>query len=390
MDTLLLCSETLQQDILRHVFQFIDISKDIPTLMAISQTCHIFRVLSSTERDTHLTRIIAGKKATRAKEKQIARYNFFDKATALVGVGSAIVYPASVGTCFAVGLIYLSIIAPLLFDGVIVPTVYNYWLVSIPLWFLLVLPILFSALHFLLVEILRHMAPRCVAIDDTSIFYEHDILNMYPISLGLVTWIPMIFICVYARILVGKTNTSFRVSFVPLHIVTAMFILLPLPVLLYYSRRKRQRQFTSWITYFASAFVNTFVSLQLGLISGKLDQAIETYWLVIFIPTFVLLLILMSSLFVYLAILAPIMSCKYKWHDHWYSTPHVLIGTAVAVLPFLLSVLMLTLRMDLFLTVPYAYCFIPLYVGPGLIPVIGVLVLGIICLNICIRCDCGE
>lgn len=390
METLLQCSETLQHDILRQVLQFVDLEKDTQTLLALSQTCHVFRVLASTPRDAHFRRIISGRRAMQAKEKQIARYNFFDKATPVVGVGSAIIYPTTVGTCFITAFIYVSIIGPLLLDGVITPTVYNYWLISIPLWFLLVVPLLLFVCHFIFVEMLRCVAPHCGAVDDTSIFYEHDILNMYPISLGTVIWIPMIFICVYTRVLLGTGTGTYRISFIPLHIVAAMFIVLPVIVLLYYSRRKRQRQFTSWIVYFASAFINTFVSLQVGLISGKLDQAVETYWSVIFIPTFVLLFIVMSSLFVYLAVFAPVLSCRYKWHDHWYSAPHFLIGTAIAVLPFILSLLLLTLRMDLVITAPYVFCFIPLYVGPALIPVIVLSVLGIVCLNITVRCDCGE
>jgi hypothetical protein len=384
------CSETFQQDILSQVFHYLDLDKDIKTLLSLGQTCKIFRTLCSAQRETHLRRVIAVKKASMIKERQIARYNFFDKASALVGIGSAIVYPTTIIVSFLIGLIYLSILAPLTLDGAIDTTPNNLWLISTPLWFLFVLPILLFIFHFILVEILRQIAPRCTAVDETSIFFEHDILNMFPISMGTVIWIPMIFLCSNLRMLIGITPQSFRVSFIPLHIIAFLYVIVPIPVMLYYGRKKRRRQFTSFVVYCASSFINIFVSLQTGLISGKLDQAIDTYWMVILIPTIVLLLILMSSLFIYLAILAPIMSCKYRWHEHWYSTPHFLIGTAVAVLPFLFSIILFSLRLDLFITIPYIYCFIPLYVGPALIPVIGFIVLCLICLNIAARCDCEK
>jgi hypothetical protein len=298
--------------------------------------------------------------------------------------------------CLLVGLIYLSVIVPLILDGKVRMTTQNLFYVSIPSWLFLVLPVVtilpvlgsvLAILRSVYAYLYRFVQQWNFSFVEVPPFISQ--WSLFRIIVGWFGYIPIVFICSQIRLwfYVSDANTVFayRISFLPIYVFTLIFTVCDIAVL--FNNRKSAMIRSAMIRldvffFFTFLFINGLV-LQSGLVSGKVDNAILAPWTVILIPIWTVYALFLAAMF-----LSPLLI--------WYAFVHnrERYGDAVNTFKFLLFVNIMTsplliwlvlfaLRLDLVLTSQFVYAFIPIYLFVAFWIMIAVCSLGLV---LCFYC----
>jgi hypothetical protein len=284
----------------------------------------------------------------------------------------AIVYVITM-VCFILALTLLCIFFPLYLDGIIIMNVNNLNWTILPSVILVIIPFILTIFAICLnVIVLRprvtkharlfkdlEITFRGSTVDDSDSF-QVAFLSMY----GWVFGFPIVVICIYLRFWISSVynpvNISYQLSMLPLYVFTVLYIVItPICILLQKSDRILKK--TLWLIYAAGVIINVVGSVQIELVSAKLDQDVIGFWMELFLPVWITCIIVLLG-----CMLSPILSC-YVWNKQTAKantiryTVRAIIGLTTLAIPAMVTLLLVILRADLFGDYFYTYAFFPMY-----------------------------
>ncbi|KAL0485868.1 8 TM domain-containing transmembrane protein [Acrasis kona] len=199
-------------------------------------------------------------------------------------------------TFIPVGLCLFILLSGLLYDQVIVTQPSTVYPMLIPYMVFLVFP--FAFLCYNCVRYYGHISParvhhvKVVEQDGgfSSIKYKNDLSELQTRGIAntlIMTclWflsIPIIVACSFIRF---GSSQHYRLCFIPLHVFTMCYILIP-PLLYVAFVRLRSTFYREFVMscYVIGTILLGVLSVQVGLITGKLDRSIHVSWLLVMLP----------------------------------------------------------------------------------------------------------
>jgi hypothetical protein len=262
--------------------------------------------------------------------------------------------------CILLGIFYMSIVFPMFLDGVFPVRTNTILLMAIPNFFFFVIPILLTGIGVycltgFLIPKRIHAVQMVKGYNTKSKYLEYYYSVIF--ALGWFINIPLSILAIYIRIAIGNGDyimSAMRMAFIPVHVFTVCYTIAPLFFILL--RLKRAR--VAWFIYTIGSFINISITMQVSLISAKLDQLVNDYWVVIFLPFWIgngviLLGMLVSPCLFFVS--------KFFEQEGLSQSSKGIIYCELLLAPIQLWVILFCLRLDMIITTSYVYTFIPLY-----------------------------
>jgi hypothetical protein len=376
----------LSEDALSHIFSF----SDVPTLNKINSTCKRWREVAT--RDyfwTNHTNNPPEKNVRNAYVEQRKEYyesKYREKAkqfhSSVDNAASIIICAVCVIGYFSItiGLLYASIVLQIFLDGRFRLDTATLWFTYIPIVILFIGPfaiaiIVSFAYCTILAPTVQFVKLFRKAEGDCSEQVAMPLLSF--LFIGYLGFIPCIAIGTGISYFIAPSQAAFRLSFLPVHIFTILYVVLPIITMIFHmiasctnplNKETWGTLGTMMVIHSIGIFTNGCASLQILLISAKLDNAISTYWSVVFVPIYVLLAVLIFG-WAYFCCCIPLWRKLYE-HDDVTTVSFIVVPMLVCItlilVPVFIWLLLLGLRLDLIMSGSYGAIFAPLYVSHGL------------------------
>jgi hypothetical protein len=375
----------LSDDTISHIFQFLEVTDLLHSGAAckkwrsLSSQDHLWRQCLSTEHEKDLRDVFIASKKTYYEDKYRAKaVQFHEKievtlayvigAICIIGIYS-----------ITIGMIYSTIIGHLYLDGIIPMRTSLLWFTYIPVALLFIGPfVAITIASFTYSTVLSPVIElvKCVRKASHGCSEQLAIPLIVFLTVGYTGFIPCIALSAAISLFIAPSAAAFRLSYLPVHIFTFLYIVIPIISVMIGKITEHSRWSKSnWealgslaLLHGIGVLFNGYASLQVGLITAKLDNAISTYWLVVFIPLYLLLVFLIFGWLFFICFI-PI------WHRIDDDPENVSVGSIVLIplliclsiilIPVLVWIILFAIRMDLFLTSSFGVTFIPLYIGHG-------------------------
>jgi hypothetical protein len=286
----------------------------------------------------------------------------------------ALVYLLSM-VCLILSLAVLCVLLPLYLDGIINITILNLnWtilpsviLVFIP--FLLTISAIIINLLILRPRIVKHsqifiqlgISFRGSTVDDSDTF-QLAFISIYGWFFG----IPVVLMGIYLRFWISAVynplHMSFQLSMLALYVFTVLYIIVT-PILIIRQKCDQLLNRVLWIIYAVGASINFIGSVQVILVSAKLDQTISTYWCVVFLPVWIIAIcaLILCGIIPGIATYLWKMQLRGSRIDIMKYVMRSFTGIVTLFLPFAITLLLICLRADLLGDFFYTYAFFPMY-----------------------------
>jgi hypothetical protein len=285
-------------------------------------------------------------------------------------LSNAIAYLVST-FCIVVAITLLCILLPIYLDGIVQISVSNLNWTILPSALLIFIPfIVILSANCVNMIILRPRGAQYskffteigITFRGSSINDNDSVQLAFCIMTSWIMSVPIILGCLYLRLWISPVYNppymSFQLSVLPYYVATVLFIIIT-PFLIVYRIQGTIITRVLWVLYFIGTIFNILVSTQVALVAAKLDQSLPTYWTIIFLPVWIC-----GAIVILLLVFSPLIPQLFRNE----STKHFVIYllrcfTVLAFLaaPAFLTLIVLTLRMDLISDYFYTYAFFPMY-----------------------------
>jgi hypothetical protein len=277
----------------------------------------------------------------------------------------------TIGISIICYLIIIPILFPLYLDGKIHITVQNIYWSLIPYLLVIFIPTMITLAAAVYLAIVHARSPSITFWQKLGVqvralvWIDHVTVLSFVSCLGI---FPVLHFCVYLRYWMTNTYNplpySYTLSAIPFFVYSLTNILIPVIIIISKGIRSQipgENAYKAYLQVFSILF-NVTAILETLLVTTKLDNVLNTYWVVLFTPimTTPVSVTVLSYGFVFFARAVQI---RY-WQDYMHN---ITIGNAIMWAAIFLSIpawvtwLLLLLRLDLFITVPFLNTFIPLY-----------------------------
>jgi hypothetical protein len=198
---------------------------------------------------------------------------------------------------------------------------------------------------------------------------EYEIIDCIMLVMGMFGVFPVAGVCAYIRLVFNLKYVAWRGILSPFYLYAILYIIIP-PIIRYINQNRNgmpyfnfqfiRIQFSAWII---GSIVQLLLSIQLGVLSAKLDQSTKStlYWIVVFIPTYLL--------FVLCCLIGPIsIAMRDRLHKDLMPTIYTVVAGVVAsvfFIPVIVWLILYALTLDQFITVSLVVIWVPLYVLLG-------------------------
>jgi hypothetical protein len=273
---------------------------------------------------------------------------------------------------YLVSCIVLSVFIPLIADGrvtniqaVSVPSVIILFSHLVTVLGLLVDPGYISRLKSRYIDYL--IAERQLNGSDTFVKYQASYVHVKELddgwapSLNLIIW-PFILVPLYSMSILNKLTLSYLECMWPVYLYCALYVALPalFTVVKFRTLRKYTADNGRLLLFFGTTgnLFNLLVLIQTILVGLKLDGTINTYWSVVCVPLW--------TMMVYIICMCQCVCIPACAMGKARGNVNALCCTQPVLLPIVPFSLLLILKLDNVVNVSYVDAFIPLYVGLGL------------------------
>jgi hypothetical protein len=362
----------IHDDVLQSIFSFLDAA----SLINVGQTSKRFRCLSSHDlvwryscpryKNRRKERYIHHKKRLKVGKRQSLYLELGstvnNKFQTYIILTQGVVLPISV----VMGLMYISVAVPVLLDGFIAQSATNFWYASIPALVLILVPFAIAVITLMHSACVFYPALNIILKKIPSID-NSQILSCF-VVIGWVLWLPLLIVGVLILLLISPIHATatyaFRLSFLPVHLFAVLYLWMSVPVF-FCARNINNFDRSYTVAYGVGILINSFVAIQAGLISTKLDQVLLTSWAIVFIPMWLIFAIMLLLWLVVLPFIRNSANFLYVLM--------LLIFVAALSVPYTIWLILFALRLDLVVSFNFVFVFTPLYVGIVL-GILGVLV----------------
>ncbi len=261
---------------------------------------------------------------------------------------------------FFIGLCLCSILVPLQESqySYLPPWWAPFLFISLPSYLLIVLSILIDPF------LLNPIKDNYYHVLGTQLYFPGDSETMKSVNLLVwsLGWIPTSLLCIFLKLRLWS-NISFSIALIPLFTMCAILLLVP-PIIWYSSYMRGKLAFhenlSVFVVYCLCAVIGLFIVIQFGLIAGKLDGTILGTWGVVFIPIWLLFIVVIFS--------CPL-TCFLSLKSNSEFFAGLSFGSCIicsGILPLMTFMILLSLKLDNFLQIEWIYMFIPLYIFEGI------------------------
>lgn len=377
--------QDLPDDLIMYISSFLDV-KELLSLSKVSKKLNLLTTEDSLWEELYkktiwTTQIVKDATSEYKKEFLISSKNEFLLKKEKLSLQSQLRRVDDISTCckafygfilpilFCLGLFTSFICFGLLLDDVIPNTKKNYVIIfSIFFVFCILVHLAIATgvlfdptlLYYLRIHFYqRYFKNSITSIQTYPIIYDNSLVLFINLFVWGSLWLTLSIGSIFIKLALFADNQDIPYSIFPIpsYLLTVFLIIFPLIIIILCNIFSNMNLF-SFSVWFTVVFINIITNIQILLITLKLDAILSTYWNIIFIPTWILIIsiCLCSIPFCVCAGLSIIRSI----YNFTLFLLLILFGSCLMI-PIIIFVLLLALRLEKVILGYYSLLFIPIY-----------------------------
>lgn len=270
---------------------------------------------------------------------------------------------------YCVGLFASLICFGLLLDNVIPNTQTNH-LIIFSIFFILctllhliiALGVLFDPTLFYYLRIYfyqKYFKNSITSIQTYPIIYDNSLVLFVNLFIWGSLWFTLSLGCILIKLAIFPSyqDIPYSIFAIPSYLLTAFLIIFPFIVILLCNLFSNMNLF-SFSVWFTIVFINVVTNIQVLLVTLKLDKVLGTYWSIIFIPSWILILSICVCSIPF-CICGGLSIIRSIYNFIFFLL--LILFSSCFVLPILIFLILFALRLDQVFLGYYSLLFIPIY-----------------------------